>query len=811
MGGGVQTFVHDIIQAWRQVRRAPGFSLTIILTLALGIGANALVFSAVRGVLLKPLPFPDPERLVNVWQTQPGQPVRSVAPANFLDWRAAESFTGLAAYNERRRSLTTGEPERITVATVSANFFEVLSVQPIAGRTLGRPAAEGDVREVVLREDVWRMKFAADPAVLGRMIRLDDEPVLVVGVVPAHLGFPEDAVMWTQAPHDVPELGISTDIRRVRDARYFRVLGRLKPHVTREAAQAEMDVIARRLRAAYPDANADTGVNVVDLREQLTGGSSRMLWLLFGVVGCVLVVACANVASLMLASAVRRARELAVRVALGASRARLLRQLLAESLLLSLTGAALGFFAAWAARPALLRLMPGTTPRLAAIAVDVPVLIFTIAAAVVTAVVFGTLPAAWASRSAVTAGLRDGGRAGTSGSHVKTASVLVVAQLATALVLVTGTGLMLRSVWALYHRDVGVDLDRVLALDVSLPDARSRGRAAAVQDVHRMVERISQLPGVAAAGAIQALPLSTRGPAANLRVDGRTFARNEAPDISWRTVTPEYFRTMGVRLIRGRAFTDADRDGAPPVTIINRTLATLIWPAGDPIGARIGTGLDGDGAPVTVVGVVEDVPQDSLRAAVRPEMYRPLAQPARFPVEGMSLVVKTAAEPTTIAAAARQAIRDVHPGAPIAAVRTMAAVAAGGIATERSAMATLAVFGALALLLAGVGLYGVLARLVGDRTRELGIRLALGAQTGHVRWLVLRRTFTLAGIGIAAGAGLSVVLARQLRSLLHETPASDPFVFAISAAVLLVAAVVTSYLPARRAGRIDPLTAIRTD
>jgi putative ABC transport system permease protein len=801
--------VHDIINAWRQVRRAPGFSFTVILTLALGIGANALVFSAVRGVLLKPLPFPEPDHLVNVWQTQPGQPVRSVAPGNFLDWRAARSFVGLAAYNERRRSLTTGEPERISVATVSANFFDVLDVRPMAGRSFIRTAVDGDTREVMLREDFWRTKFGADTALLNRTVRLDDELFTVVGLIPAHLAFPEDVVAWTQAPHDVPELGIAADIRRIRDARYFRVLGRLRPGVTRGDAQAEMDVIAQRLRDAYPDANTETGINIVDLQQQLTGASARMLWLLFGVVGCLLVIACANVASLLLAAAVSRGRELAVRVALGASRARIVRQLLAENVMLSAAGAIAGLGMAWLAMPALIALMPATMPRLSSVRLDAPVVAFAVVIAFLTAAVFGTVPGLIASRTAVAAGLREGARAGTSKSSVRTASVLVVAQLATALVLITGTGLMLRSLWSLYQRDIGLDIERVLAIDVSLPDAKSRGRAAAVLDVQRMVERLSVLPGVSAAGAIQALPLSTRGPAANLRVDGRVFARNEAPDISWRTVTPDYFRTMGARLVRGRAFTDADREGAPAVAIINRTLATLIWPASDPIGARIGTGLDGDGAPVTIVGIVDDMPQDSLRAAVRPEMFRPLAQPARFPVDAMALVIRTEGDPASVASAVRQAIRDVHPTAPVAAVRTMLVVAASGIATERSAMIALAIFGGLALILASVGLYGVLARLVGDRTRELGIRLALGAQTAHVRWLVLRRTLGLAAVGIVIGAAASVALATYLRAWLYETGAADPLVFVLAAIVLIAAALLASYIPARRASSTDPLEALR--
>lgn len=804
--------MQDVVVAWRHLRSRPGFASAVVLTLALGIGANALVFSAVRAVLLAPLPFPSPEQLVNVWQTQPGNDTLSAAPANFLDWRSARSFEGLAAYNPRRRSLTSVEPERINAATVSANFFRVLGVAPAAGRDFGRTIGDGEVREVLLRDDFWRTRFAADASLFGRTIRLDDELFTVVGTIPAALAFPEDVVVWMQARHDVPELGVPVDIRRVRDSRYFRVIGRLAAGVTIESAQAEMDVIAERLRAAHPDTNTASGVNVVDLKAQLTGSSAQILWLLLGTAACVLAIACANVATLLLAAAVRRGRELAVRAALGATRARLARQLAVESVLLASAGAAAGLAIAWSARPALVALLPAAIPRLGTVSFDASVLVFTLAVAASTAILFGVTPALMASRQASTAGLRSGGsRTGASRSSVRMSSALVVAQLGIALTLVTGTGLIVRMLWTVYQRDTGMDLERVLAVDVTLPDARSRGRAAAVLDIERMVEGLAVLPGASSVGAIQALPLATRGPAANLRVDGRTFGRNEAPDVSWRAVTPGYFRTVGARLLRGRLFTAADREGGVPVAIVNATLARRVWPDADPLGQRIGTGLDGDGAPVVIVGVIADIPQDSLRAAVRPEMYRPLSQPARFPVDSMSIVIRSDGDPAALGRAARGVIRDVHPQAPVGAMRTMAAVAAAGLATERSAMAGLAVFGGLAILLAAIGLYGVLARLVGDRSRELGIRLALGARPQDVRRIVLRRTLTLAATGSAAGAAASLLLARQLGSAIVGAGEVDPLVFGAAVLVLGATAFAASYLPARRASRIDPLSAIRSE
>lgn len=800
----------ELKQAVTRLTHRRGFSAAVVLTLALGIGVNALVFSIVEAVLLRPLPYPSPGRLVAIWETQPGVATRSVAPANFLDWRTAPGFDGMAAYSVRRRSLAGDDPQRLAVATVSSNFFGVLGVEPVHGRGFGPPATPGGTREILLREDLWRARFGADPALAGRTIRLDDESFVVAGVIPARFAFPEDAVAWMQAPHDIPELGpgAPADLRAMRDAWYFRVIGRLREGVTRARAQQELDAVAARLRSAHPATNRGAGVNVVDLHAQVTGGPARMLWVLFGVAGCVLLIACGNVATLLLAHGLGRSRDLAIRSALGASRARLVRQLVTESLLLALAGASLGLAAAWAAGPAAVSLLPAGVPRVSSVAVDARVALFSLVAALATAIACGTAPALIASRASFT-GLRDGGRSGSSRSGRRLAAGLVVCQLAAALVLVSGTGLLLRAIWQIHQRDVGIDVDRLLAIDVTIPDARSRGRAAAAIDIERMVERLSGLPGVEAAAASQTLPLAGRGPSAGFRVDGRTFAPGEAPDVIWKVVTPGYFRTVGLPVLRGRGFVDADRGTSQPVAVVNAALAALLWPDGDPIGARVGTGLDGNGAAVTIVGVVADAPQEGITGDVLPEMYRPLAQPARFGVESMAFVVRTPGEPARLAAAARQAIRDVHPQAPVAAVRPLAQVAAAGVASEVTAARALAIFGGLALVLAAVGLYGVMARLVGDRTRELGVRLALGAAPAALRWLVLRRTLAVAAAGLAIGGAGSVAASRQLAAWLHGVSPADPLVLSAAALVLLASALVAGYLPARRASRIDPLVVLK--
>jgi predicted permease len=806
----------DLRDAVRSLRRAPGATLVAVLTLGVGLGANVALFSVAEPLLVRPLPLPASDRLVQVWQTQPGNATRWVAPANFVDWRAqSQSFSGLAAYRSGEKALVgRGEPQRVKVATVSANFFDVLGRRVARGRSFSREEPKGP-REAVLSEAFWRGALSGDPAVLGSEVTLDGESLVVVGVLEPGFALPSGAEIWTRARRDVPEAGINlpgVDHTQIRDGRFLSVLGRLKADVPLSEARAEMTLIGDRLRAAYPDANADTGVNLVPLQEQLVGDTRRLLLLLGGVVAFVLLIACVNLANLTLARAVRREREMAVRAALGAGRARLVRQMLTESLVLAVLGGLAGLGLALAVRPLLASLMPPGLPVLVEQGSSASLFAFASVAAVVAALLSGLAPALQASAGDLARSLRAGSRgAGSDPRRDRLRASLVTVQVALAVVLVAGASLLGRSVWRLQQAPLGFAADGALSLEVSVPPGGSRSRAD-MRALHaRVIERLQTLPGVTAVGAIHALPLTDSGWSANVRVEGRTFVANEAPDVSWRVVSTGYFDAMKVPLRHGRGFSAGDGEGAPPVALVNETLARVLWPGEDPLGRRIGTGLDGDGAVATVVGVVGDTPQTAPRIAALPEMYRPLAQETRYSASTMSLVIRTAGAPVDVVPAVRRAIWEVDPTLPIAKVQPLSDLALLSTARERVTGALLALFGAIALFLAALGLYGVLSCLVSERLREFAVRMALGASPGQVTGLVLRRAMTLVVAGAAFGLVGALALSGTLGSLLFEIAPTDPVTHAGVVATLLGVGALAAWLPARRATRVDPILSLKED
>jgi predicted permease len=806
----MELFLQDLKRAARGIATAPGFHAAAILTLGLGIGATTAVFGLVRGLLLKPLPFPGSERLVQLWQAEAGNPRRPVAPANFLDWRRdSRSFEGLAAFSLRRRNLLASEPEQIDVASVSSNFLSVLGATPALGRAFGAD----EEPEAVLSQALWRRAFAGDPGAIGRTLRLDESAYRIVGVLPAGPLFPEPVEVFTRAPREIPEVGvpIEVDVTRLRDARFLGVLGRLTPAASLASARAEMSGIAARLERAFPDDNAGNGIHLLPLQESLVGGTRPTLWLMSGAVAFILLIASANVAGLLLARGLRRGRETAIRAALGAGRRRLLAQLLAEGVVLAGAGGALGIGLAGLASPLLGAALPGDLPAFAEARIDLPVLLFALAVCLGAGLFFSLVPALQL-RSDVAAALQ-GARGSTAGPRQhRLQALLVASEVGLAVVLVTGAGLLLRSLWRLESAPAGLQASSVVTLRVSLPAARTLPEGQRKAFFSSVVDRLAALPGVESAGAIQTLPFAGSGISAGLRVEGRTFTASELVDTCWRTVSPEYFRTLGIPLLRGRSFGPGDGTDAPPVALINARLARTLWPGADPIGQRIGTGMDGsDTALATIVGVVGDTPQEGVAAGVRPEMYRPLAQQTRFAAEAMSLALRVTGRVEPVLASLREAVRAVNPQAPVTSLKRMEELRRATTTRQRGAGAALALFGLLALLLAGVGLYGVLAFVVGERTREFGVRLALGARPADILAQVLSRGAVLVGLGLAGGLVGALALGRALSTLLYGTTARDPATLAGVVAVLAVVGLSAGYPPARRASRVDPASALRAE
>ncbi len=809
----MDTLIGDVRHAVRRLRRSPAFTTVAVLTLALGIGANTTIFSALDALLIEPLPYADPGRLVTVAQTDPRTGTSAVAPGNFADWRErTRSYAGLAAWQVGWRLLLEGDkPRRVGTCVASGNLFDVLGVPAAIGKTFG-PPTEG-LREAVLGHALWRDRFGGDPSVVGRDVRLDDELVRIRGVMPPGFAFPAEAEMWLRAAQDLPEIGLpgAVDLRQLRDARYLAVVGRLRPDATLAGARGEMDVVAAQLAKDFPDANSGKGARVMPLFDELRGGARPTLRLLLATVGLVLLIACANVANLLLARAVGRRPEMAVRAALGASRGRLVRQLLTEAATLVVLGAGLGLLLARGGQALLVAFWPASLPPLADLRLSLPVLLLTAVTAALAVLVVGVLPARMAGQEDALSSLKGGGRAPVAPPSAHRArGALAVGEMALAVLLVAGAGLLLGSLRRLYQAPLGFEPDGVLTARVDLPRGSASDLPAArifYQDAER---RLSTLPGVMSVGFGQALPLTGRRVSAGLRVEGRVQAPNDLLDTCWRVVTPEYFSALGVPLLRGRGFGQEDGLHSPPVALVNATLARKVWPDEDAIGKRIATGLDGpEGTWVTVVGVVVDTPQESVMTAARAEMYRPLAQGQRFGARALSAVVRTAGDPMALGPELVRVVGDVRSDVAIGDVKPLERLRGDSVAGPRVAAQVLAIAAALALFLAALGLYGVLSCLVGERMHELGVRLALGASPSELVALVLRRSAALAGAGLGLGLAGALALSRTLESWLYGVRPHDPGTLLAVAAVLLLTALVAAYGPARRASRLDPAEVLR--
>ena len=793
----------------RRLRKAPGFTLVASLTLALGIGANSAIFSVVDGVLLKPLPFPEPTHLVGLFQVWDGK-ADVFSPPNFLDvQKRTQTLEAAAAYQAHRFVLTqAGEPAGLIGAEVSDGFFETLQVPPLAGRTFTTEEHQhGKAGVLVLGHALWQQRFAGDSRVVGRTITIDSLPYQVVGVMPAGFEWPLQAQFWVPSEYD--ESYTSTN----RGAWFLDAIGRLKAGVRVEQAKAEFDGLARQLETEYPKYNAKVGMTVRPLLDALVGDSRKALLVILGAVGFVLLIACVNVANLVLARASAREDELAIRVALGAGRGRLIRQIVVESLLLASVGGVAGLALAVAGTRALVALRPAGIPRLDAIGVDGAVFAFTVAATLVTGLFFGLVPA-WqiVRRGSLTERLHERGRSGLASKRSqRLRNALVVAETALAVVLLFGAVLLIRSFALLSRVDPGFVVGQAITFGLGLPDIQYDTDEKRAMFYDRLLERLRAMPGVTGVGAVLVVPPTP--PTFNLTfaVTGRPDAApGDEPALEIRVADAGYFRTMGIALERGRMFSAEDRPDSTTVALLTESAVKKFFPGEDPIGKHIQLGWRRNKTRVgaDVIGVVADVKSFGLDQISPPQIYLPLSQ---IPMDTMAFVVRTTTAETTLVAPARAAVGAIDPNVPLNRVETLAEHVRKSIATPRFYMLLLAVFASVALALAAVGIFGVLSYLVTQRTREIGIRVALGAGRGSVVGLIIRQAVLLAVVGIGIGVAGAIGLSRLLQTMLFELSPTDPVSFILVAAGLLLVAIVAAWWPARRAVAVDPLTALRAE
>jgi len=797
--------LQDLRYAGRTLRRAPAFTAVVVATLALGIGANTAIFSVVKGVLLTPLPYRDPSRLVIVWESKGPSTRNVVNPGNYLDWHdRATSFSGLALMTWVGLTFTDGQAERVPGRAVTPDFFDVLGAAPALGRTFTVDESRLNApRVIVLSDALWRRRFGADPAIVGQAVGVAGGTARVIGVMPPTfhpmpLGHEQ---YWEPLPLDWSN--------RTRNGRYAMVVGRLKDGATLESAQTDMSRVARQLESEAPHFDTGWGVTVLPLMEQVVGDAQRTLLMVLGAVSLVLLIACANVANLMLGRAAARGREMAVRASLGASRWRLVRQTLAESVTLALAGGAAGaLLAAWGVH-GLVAAAPPEVPRIADVRLDLTVLAVTGVVSMAAGVLFG-LPAALSRSGAAIQGVPAATTRVTAGlPTTRLRGVLVIAQMSLAIVLLVGAGLMVRSLRRLIAVDPGFDPANLSALDITLPDATYPDSLRRVAFYDRLLESVRNIPGVQRAGITNWLPMTSGNSTTSYAVVGRPEpAAGQRPGAAIRTVDPGYFDAMRIPLKRGRLLAPGDRLGTVPVAVISEAMAEQQWPGQDPIGQHIKVDWWHPDASVEIVGVVGDARHDGLDATLRPTLYFPFAQESQG---GMTLVLRSPVPPATLTRMVRGTVADLDKALPVADAETMYQHIAETMADRRYPAFVLGLFAVLALILAAVGIYGVLSYTVGQRTREIGVRLALGARPGDVLRTVLGGGLRLTLIGVALGAIGAGLAAETLTKLLYGVRPLDPTTFGLVSLVLVGVALLAMAAPARRASRVDPMVALRSE
>ncbi len=813
----VSDFAHDLRVAWRGLMRTPGFTVVAVITLALGIGATSAIFSVVSGIVLRPLAFPAPEQLVRITSTEDGFVGDNVSGANYVDWRAqSESFDDMAGYVTSGFNVVAGEgPRRVRGAVVTNTFFNVMGVPAALGRTFSpdRDPPSGD-RRLVLSYGFWQSEYAGDVTAVGRQLKLGEDQYTIVGVMPPGFEFPGEAQLWAAARYRVPDppFDFGEDPAEVRGAEYFDVIARLRAGVDLSQAQSEMNVIASRLEAQYPDVNAREGIGLIELRDDIVGSIRPVLYVLLAAVGFVLLIACANVANLLLVRAACRDREMALRMALGAGRRRILRQLVTESVLLSMIGAGTGVvLARWGTR-ALFALAPADIPRAAEVHTDIWVLGFTAAVAIVTGVLFGLAPATrlfggTSLGSSLVGGARHTGGLGRS----RLRNALIVGEVGVSLMLLVGAGLMVRTLQTLNRVDPGFRIQNIFAAYIALPSQKYIEDEKVMAFYRDVLERVRALPGVESAGAVLSLPVrSGINGDIGFAIEGRSADENDGVHAGYQLSSPDYFGAIGIPLRRGRLFTEADREDAALVAIVNEALAALYWPGEDPVGQRVtwGDGDDDEADWATIVGIVGNTRHNGLDEAVRPEIFRPFPQ---GPMPFMTFVTRSAVDPADMATAVRQAVMEVDAEQPLSRVATMESIVSDSLGWRRFNMFLLGVFALTAMVMAAVGLLGVLSFSVTQRSSEIGIKMALGARAGLVVRQVVWEGVRLSLIGLVLGGVGAFGATRLMSSMIYGVGVNDPLSYVLGAALLAATAVLATLLPALNAARVDPMRALQTE
>ena len=814
----MNTLLQDIRFGLRMLLKSPSVSIVATIALALGIGANTAIFSVVNAVLLRPLPFPEPESLVALFETdsQRGLQRGSHSYPNFMDMRAQNTvFENVACYHGSNYIMTgRGEPARLEGAVVTANLFPLLKVQPMLGRVFlpdeDKPTETG--RVVVLSHKLFQQRFNGDPSIINQAITLEGIKFTVVGVMPPAFEFPiqnDPVELWTTVAGDASG---EEPITAQRGAHFLQVIGRLKSGVTEEKAQAELAAIASRLEQQYPDTNTHKSLRLESALKALVGDIRPVLLILLGAVACVLLIACANVANLLLARATTRHKEMAIRTALGASRTRVVRQLLTESVLLSLVGGGVGLLLAVWWSDLLVALGKEDIPRAIHVGMDWRVLGFTLGVSLLTGLIFGLAPAFHSSRTELVESLKEGARGTSAGSFANVVrKVLVVIELGFAVLLLTIAGLLIQSLWRLQRVNSGLHPENILTFDVTLPEVKYKS-ANQSQFFIDLKQRLESTPGVQSASSILPLPLSGERFGISFEIEGRPMAPKDHPSADFFTTGVGYFKTMGIPIIKGRDFDDRDKHGSTPVIIITETFARQYFPNEDPIGKRIHPGIstydNEDSVMREIVGVVGDVRNRTLSTESKPAYYVPQTQ---VPFSEMVTVVKTTGDPRGLISAATKEVAGMDPDVPLFSVKSMEEYLSASVAAPRFSTTLLSIFAGVALVLTVVGLYGVMSYSVAQRTNEIGIRMALGAQSRDVLLMIVRQGSTLILLGLGIGLAGAYALTRVISSLLFGVTAKDPFTFAAVSVLLAFVALLACYIPALRATKVDPMNALRCE